>query len=148
MQSSDPRDRRTVADAMLLSPKVHGRDTTVADAAVVLRNDHVHAVLVVDGAVLLAVVERGDLGAPPHLPARSAGRLGERVARPGDDLETARRAMAVAGRRRLAVVGEGDVLLGLLCLKRTGLGFCSDEGVEARAAERRAASAEDLAQTP
>ncbi|GAB2862849.1 hypothetical protein GCM10022221_73480 [Actinocorallia aurea] len=139
MQSSDPHDHRTVADAMLLSPKVHGPDTTVADAAEALANDHVHAVLIVDGGVLLAVVERGDLTARPDLPARLAGRLGERVARPCDGLEAVRRAMAEAGRRRVAVAAEDGTLLGLLCLKRTGLGFCTDEGVEARAAERRAA---------
>lgn len=39
--------------------------------------------------------------------------------------------------RRLAVIDDHGMLLGLLCLKRTGLGFCSDTDVQARADERR-----------
>ncbi|MDX6740911.1 CBS domain-containing protein [Actinocorallia sp. A-T 12471] len=131
------RGESTVADAMILAPKVCGPETTVAEAAAVLRNEHVHAVLVVDGSALLAVVERADLAAPPGSPARRAGRLGDRVTGPDADLETARQAMRAAGRRRLAVVDAGGALLGLLCLKRSGLGFCSDDGIRARAAERR-----------
>ena len=38
---------------------------------------------------------------------------------------------------RLAVIDEECRLLGLLCLKRTRLGFCSDADVQARAAERQ-----------
>ena len=43
------------------------------------------------------------------------------------------RAMLAAGGRRLAVVDHRLRLLGLLCLKRSGLGFCSDRDVAARA---------------
>ena len=49
--------------------------------------------------------------------------------------EDARRAMQASGDRRLAVVEDDGRLLGLLCLKRSGDGFCTDAGV----AERRAA---------
>jgi len=45
--------------------------------------------------------------------------------------------MSRTGRRRLAVVDDGGVLVGLLCLKRTGRGFCSDLDVASRAASRR-----------
>jgi CBS domain-containing protein len=129
---------RTVSDAMIRAPKVCGAATTVAQARAVLRNDHVHAVLVVDGGRLVAVVERPDLDAqPPDRPARLAGRLRDRVTAPGADLETVWRAMTDARRRRLAVVDERGGRLGLLCLKRTGRGFCSDTDVQARADERR-----------
>jgi hypothetical protein len=37
--------------------------------------------------------------------------------------------MLATGARRLAVVGDSDVLLGLLCLKRHLGGFCSDTDV-------------------
>jgi hypothetical protein len=40
--------------------------------------------------------------------------------------------MRRAGRRRLAVTSEDGRLLGLLCLKASGRGFCSDEDVAAR----------------
>ncbi|XVQ14725.1 CBS domain-containing protein [Spirillospora sp. CA-255316] len=128
---------RTVADAMVRAPKVCGPATTVAQARAVLRDDHVHAVLVVDGGHLVSVVERPDLDSQPaDSPARLAGRLHDRVTAPDADLDTTWRSMTKARRRRLAVVDEGGRLLGLLCLKRTGLGFCSDADVQARAEER------------
>ncbi len=122
---------------MLRFPKVCTRLLTVAAARALFGDDHVHCLLVVEDGRLLAVVERHDLeGADPRLPAWPTGRLSGRVVRPGADLETTRQAMLAEPRRRLAVVGDGGELLGLLCLKRTGSGFCSDADVRARAAER------------
>ena len=43
--------------------------------------------------------------------------------------------MREQGTRRLAVVDDDGDLLGLLCLKRTLDGFCSDADVRARALE-------------
>ena len=124
--------RATVADAMIRFPKICCPLTTVAEVHDQFRDDHVHAVLVVDDSRLLAVVERRDLiGAPPDLPARHAGRLTGREIGPDADLRTVLHAM-FPHRRRLAVTEQGR-LLGLLCLKRTGLGFCSDADVQARA---------------
>ena len=40
------------------------------------------------------------------------------------------------GLRRLAVVDRDGTLLGLMCLKRTRTGFCSDEDVASRAQSR------------
>jgi hypothetical protein len=58
------------------------------------------------------------------------------VTRPDVDVEEVRLAMLAARHRRLAVVGAEGELLGLLCLKRSGSGFCSDEDVAARAADQ------------
>ena len=89
---------------------------------------------------LLAVVDRADLtGAGPDEPAAPLGTLGGRVAHAGDDLASTWAAMADAGRRRVAVVDDAGRLLGLLCLKRHGRGFCSDAGIQARIDERAAA---------
>jgi CBS domain-containing protein len=127
----------SVADAMLARPKVSPADTTVARALALLADDHVHAVLVVDAGRLLAVVERPDLvDAPPAAPAREYGRLAGRVVGPHEDLPATWRAMAAEPRRRLAVVDPAGALLGLLCLKRTGRGFCAQADVDARARER------------
>jgi CBS domain-containing protein len=129
--------RATVADAMIRFPKVCGLQTTTAQVREQFRDDHVHAVLVVDNGRLVAVVERPDIGtAPPELPAHLLGRLPGRVTTPDADLDATRHAMT-ARRRRLAVIDDRGILLGLLCLKRTGLGFCSDADVQARADERR-----------
>jgi len=124
---------------MLPCPKVCPPDTSVAQARALFADDHVHALLVVDGDALLAVVERADLAdVPADTPARSCGRLGERVVGPHEDLPVTSRAMIADGRRRLAVVDSGGTLLGLLCLKRSGRGFCSQADVEAREHERSA----------
>jgi CBS domain-containing protein len=126
-----------VADVMLRAPKLCGPGTTVADARRMFDDDHVHCVLVAaaDGS-LLAVVDRADLrDAEPSATAVAAGRLEGRVIGPSRDAETARREMVARGWRRLAVVDERGRLLGLLCLKRTGLGFCSDADVAARVAD-------------
>lgn len=128
----------SVGEAMIGFPKTCGRTTTVHQAREALRDDHVHALLVVDRGVLLAVVERADLvGRAAAAPVRWLGRLSGRTVTPAADAGTVRDAMAAAGRRRLAVVDDRGGLLGLLCLKRSGAGFCTDEGVRARAAARR-----------
>jgi hypothetical protein len=46
------------------------------------------------------------------------------------------RAMIASGQRRAAVVSPDGRLLGLLCLKASGTGFCSDQDVRARALDR------------
>jgi CBS-domain-containing membrane protein len=131
--------RAPVAGAMIRHPKVCGPATTTGQAREWLRDDHVHAVLVVDAGQLVAVVERSDLTTttPSDVPARLIGRLRGRVIGPGADLEFTRHAMLVMRRRRLAVIDHRGMLLGLLCLKRTGDGFCSDADVQARIDERR-----------
>ena len=127
----------TIADAHLRTPKVHGPDVSVGAARVFFTDSHVHALLLVERGVLVSVVERDDLeGRPDSDRARTAGRLTDRVAGPTDDLEATRAAMATAGRRRLAVVDATGALLGLLCLKRHGRGFCSAADVAAREADR------------
>ena len=124
-----------VAEVMIRRPKLCGMQTTVEQARVCLEDDHVHALLVTGDGVLVAVVEREDLaGAAPEQPIWLLGRLGDRVVGVDDDLAVVSRAMEETGRRRLAVVDPGGRLAGLLCRKRSGRGFCSDEGVAARAA--------------
>ncbi|GAA4889958.1 CBS domain-containing protein [Actinomycetospora straminea] len=130
----------TVADAMLAGPKTCPPATTVEQARAVLADDHVHAVLVVDGRQLLAVVERADLeGAPGAASVVDRGRLDGRTVAPDADVEEVRQAMTG---RRLAVVDGHGALLGLLCRKRHGRGFCSREDVEARERERAERAAE------
>lgn len=124
-----------VADAMLHSPKMLGPATTIGQAREFFGDEHVHAALIVDRGRLLAVVEPldlvGDLSASST--ALTVGCLRGRVTTPDADLAAAWEEMASLGRRRLAVVDGCGNLLGLLCLKRSGLGFCSDTDVRARA---------------
>lgn len=127
-------DGSTVADAMVTVPKICEVQATVAAVRGLLRDNHVHVALIVDSGTLVAVIDRTDLR--PDLDtdssAAQAGRLLGRVIAPDVPLQRAHRLMLDSGRRRLAVVDDDGALLGLLCLKHHGQGFCSDADVCAR----------------
>ena len=127
-----------VRDAMLHNPKLLAPTTTIAQVHTFFDDDHVYAALLVDRGRLLAVVEPTDLVGthPATSPAVTIGHLRDRVTRPDADLASTWAEMTAHARRRLAVVDSRGNLLGLLCLKRSGLGFCSDANVRARAEER------------
>lgn len=126
----------TVADAMVHRPKLLPATATGRDVRELFGDDHVHAALVCDGDRLLTVIERQDLaGAYDEEPARALGTLSGRTVGPEADLWSTWAWMTGAGVRRLAVV-EDDRCVGLLCLKRSGRGFCCDAGVWARVQEQ------------
>jgi predicted transcriptional regulator len=154
LSTSDVFVGQTVADAMILTPKIFDIEATVHDVKTQFEDDHVHAVLVVHGGVLLTVVERPDLdhAVSDDEPALSLGRLAGRVVAGDHLLEAVHRAVTQSGTRRLAVIDEDGRLVGLLCLKEHGLGFCSDADLRARADERKsvgtsAATVESVAQS-
>lgn len=127
---------RTVADAMLTIPARHPLAATVQEIRDFFRDDHVHAALIVSPAGhLVAVVERDDIAKSlvPDAAAAPLGRLAGRTVPAGADLAEVRRAMRATGRRRAAVTSADGKLLGLLCLKASRSGFCSDQDVGARA---------------
>lgn len=118
---------------MVTAPKVCPAEATVHDVRALFADDHVHTALVVDDGVLTAVVTPADVeGADDRLPAWSVGSLTERVVAGDADLITAFSLMSAIGTRRLAVIDDDGRLLGLLCRKRSGRGFCSDVDVAAR----------------
>lgn len=124
----------TVADAMLTVPKIFRTDTTVSQARHAFTDDHVHALLIVQHGVLQSVIERPDLGveARNDEPVLRLGSLAGRIIGPDNDLDSIRTWMVSHQCRRLAVVGFNLDLLGLLCLKRSRRGFCSDADVCSR----------------
>ncbi len=128
-----------IADVMVTCPKTHPPETALGEIRALFDDVHVHlALIVAPGERLVTTIERSDLLAAA-LGAITAGQLGTltgRTARPDDDLESATAALARDGRRRLAVVDCSGRLLGLLCRKNSGAGYCSDEGIRQRAAER------------
>lgn len=128
-----------VADAMCTCPAVHPRSATVGQVRAFFRDDHVHMALLVDGETLVGAIERGDL-APAladDMPAEGIASLDGRSARPDAPLSATFDAMKRAGRRRIAVTRADATLVGLLCLKARGSGFCSDADVRARRAGTR-----------
>ncbi len=130
---------RTAVEAMLTTPVRHPLSATVREIRDFFRDDHVHAALIVSPAGYLeAVVERDDIGdcQAPGAAAAPLGRLAGRTVAADASLAEVRRAMTVTGRRRVAVTSADGRLLGLLCLKASRTGFCSDQDVSARARGR------------
>ena len=124
----------TVADAMVARPTVHPPSTSVAELRRFFADEHVHMALLVDRGRLIGTVERGDLtsAASGDQRASSVAKLEGRTAGPGALLPAAFDAMKRQERRRLAVTDDDSMLLGLLCLKASGRGFCSDSDVRRR----------------
>ena len=123
-----------VADAMITCPATHAPSATVAELRAFFRDDHVHMALLADQGKLIGAVERADLA--PHLSADTAAlsimRLDGRTTNPDAPLPDVLASMRRNGRRRLAVTSRNHTLLGLLCLKASGTGFCSESDVESR----------------
>ncbi len=124
---------------MVTAAKTHGPECRPQTIRECFEDDHVHMALVVaaDGR-LVTTIERSDLAEATPV-ARCAAELGTLVGRtvaPSQAVAAARESLLHHGRRRLAVVDASGRLLGLLCLKRDGTGFCSDEGIRAGAEER------------
>lgn len=128
-----------VAEAMVTCPKVHGSDCDFKEIRAIFDNDHIHMALIVDRhGRLVTTIERSDLRkvAADATPVSELGTLVGRTAGPHEEIAVVMTAMRIDERRRLAVVDRSGRLLGLLCLKRDGSGFCSDEGIRNRAIER------------
>jgi CBS domain-containing protein len=121
---------------MLTTPVRHPLAATVREIRDFFNDSHVHAALIVSPAgYLAAVVERNDItrSQAPDAAAAPLGRLAGRTVAAGASLAEVQRAMKATGRRRAAVTSADGRLLGLLCLKASRAGFCSDQDVRARA---------------
>ena len=126
---------RTAAEAMLTTPARHPPSATVNEIRDFFRDDHVHAALIVSPAgYLQAVVERDDIAGCPAPDAAVAplGRLAGRTVPAGASLAEVHQGMIATGRRRAAVTSADGRLLGLLCLKASRTGFCTEQDVRAR----------------
>jgi hypothetical protein len=129
---------------MVTVPKLHGMDTPLEDIRSLFEDDQVHMALIVAEGRLITTIERSDLveSFPGSTPASQVGTLVGRTVGPDRPLDEVTAALKRSGRRRLVVADGSGGLLGLLCLKRDGSGYCSDDGVRQRDAESRAANVE------
>jgi predicted transcriptional regulator len=120
-----------VTEVMVRRPKLLSVTATAHDLRRFFLDDHVHMALVVESGKLITAVERADINSSvgDDTPAHSLGSLARRTIRPTDVVEAALHRMRADSRRRLAVVDDAGTVLGLLCLKRDGNGFCSDDDV-------------------
>lgn len=129
----------TVADAMLRHPTIHPATLTVGDArAAFASSPKTHLLLVIADGRLITTLTRPDLDRAddPAATAAPLGALAGRTVRPDVALDSTWDAMIREGRRRLAVVDDAGRLLGLLCLKSSLRGFCTDDAVAAMRRER------------
>ena len=124
-----------VRDLMVTSPKTLSVTASVDEARSALADEHVHMVLLTQGRTLRGTLTRADLptSATGDGPALPWSTLSGRTVAPHAPAAPLRAVFARTGLRRLAVVDVEHTLLGLLCLKRSGSGFCSDADVAARA---------------
>ena len=129
--------RELRAADLALRPDVLAASATVGEARAALAGGHKHLALVVDDSgTLLTTLDHADLARASVLPpSTAASTLGTLVGRtvpadlPHADVTAA---LVARGSRRLAVVDDAGRLVGLVCLKRSGRGFCTDADVSDR----------------
>jgi CBS domain-containing protein len=117
-------------------PKTLPVDTSVVQARACFADDHVHMLLLTESGRLLGTLVRDDLDAEAGGLALAHAHMAGRTVPADLPADDARQLLLARGQRRLAVVDDDGILLGLLCLKRHLAGFCSDTDVATRAAER------------
>jgi hypothetical protein len=133
--AGDASTGQVVADAMISCPKTHDLGTTADEICAFFEDDHVHMALVVRAdRRLVTTIERADLSARPLVRTLAAelGTLTGRTAGPAQELEAVTAGLLREQRRRQAVVDDCGRLLGLLCLKKDGSGYCSDDNIRRR----------------
>lgn len=128
---------RTVAEAMVTVPRTLPASVRVEEARAAFADPKVHLLLLTRGPRLVTTLTRADLAGAVGGPVRWHGRTAGRVTAPGEPLAEVGAWMRRTATRRLAVIAEDDRLLGLLCLKADGSGFCSDADVRARMSAMR-----------
>lgn len=130
--------RSTVAEVMVRYPKVLPIEAAVGQVRAVFEDDHVHMVLLTRGSLLCGTVVRGDVpdSATDAQKAICFAHLAGRTVPATMPTTVVLRSLVARQQRRFAVVDNDGALLGLLCLKARGNGFCSDADVTARAQER------------
>lgn len=128
---------RTAGEVMITHAKTLPLDTTLERAGAAFGDPHVHMLLLARDGVLHGTLLRRDLVTAGPLTDRALclATLTGRTTAPDTRLAALEERL-LASDRRLAVVDAGHRLLGLLCLKRHHRGFCTDQGVLARAHER------------
>ncbi|MCS4253046.1 putative transcriptional regulator [Rhodococcus erythropolis] len=127
---------KQVRDIMINCPKWVDSTITIGHAEKLFTDEHVHMLLLVEDRQLVGTLVRTDLHHDPlprELPAKPFSAMKGRWVHPDHDATDLLTWMSSQRIRRLAVVDETLNLKGLVCLKRTGTGFCSDANVEARA---------------
>jgi predicted transcriptional regulator len=118
-----------VRDVMVRRPKTLPVQTTVAELRAHFENPRVRTALLADAGRFAGAIAPEELPpeAPGGDPARDHARTDLPTVGPEATMAEAMQLLDDRGDNRLIVLGEdGETLVGLLCLDRTGAGFCVD----------------------
>jgi CBS domain-containing protein len=130
------RASATALDVAIRAPDVLPASATAADVRTYFSNSQkVHMALVVDdGGRLLSAILRSDVGREleARIPAVELGTLRGRTVTGDHPADALAAWLDDGGDRRLAVLSDEGVLLGLVCRKASRTGFCTDEDVQRR----------------
>lgn len=119
----------TVADVMLRTPKTLPGDASAGEVRGLLENPSVQLVLLADDGVFRGAVSEVPGDAPADAAAREFALSELPTIAVDDTAEAAFERASLEPLRRLVVLGDGDELLGLVCLNSARTRFCA--GVKA-----------------
>ena len=113
-----------MADLMLREPKTLQARASVAEVRALLDSPRVRMVLLADGRRFRGAITKLPDEADPNAAALPFAEPKPETLSPSDSAETAFTRAAQNPHRRIIVLDEDETLLGLLCLNRSGTGFC------------------------
>jgi CBS-domain-containing membrane protein len=118
-----------VRDVMVRRPKTMAGDSTVADLRAHFENPRVRTALLADDGRFAGAIAPEELpdGAAGAEPARAYAAADVPTVGPDVPMADALALMERRGDHRLVVLADdGETLVGLLCLDKTGTSFCVD----------------------
>jgi CBS-domain-containing membrane protein len=118
-----------VRDVMVRRPKTMAADSTVADLRAHFENPRVRTALLADDGRFAGAIAPEELpdSAGGAEPARAYAAADVRTVGPDVPMADALALMERRGDHRLVVLADdGETLVGLLCLDKTGTSFCVD----------------------
>jgi predicted transcriptional regulator len=126
----DAAQELRVRDVMVRRPKTLPSGCTVAELRAHFENPHVRTALLADGGRFAGAIAPDELPetAAAAEPARDYATRAVPTVRPDAAMADALALMERRGDQRLVVVdADGETLVGLLCLDKTGTSFCVDK---------------------
>jgi len=119
---------RTVADLMLSEPKTLPAGASVDDARRMLASGRTRMLLLVDGPAFRGAVTSIPEDAAEDDAALTFVDAAAETLSPDTPTPDALGRLRASPHGRIVVLGDGDRLLGLLCLNRDGTGLCTPSG--------------------
>jgi CBS domain-containing protein len=113
-----------VTDVMLREPKTVPWDATVEQARGLLANPSVELLLLADGKSFRGAIASIPSDAPPAAPARDYAETAPKTISPNESAAAAFQVTAAQPQRRVVVVDDDGMLLGLVCVDRARTRFC------------------------